>query len=626
MDTLRSAVDQVSVYDSEKPVSNANHRDPSTKQSRTVAELRNSRSFRHRLIGLDRTLALYERVRETMHSENRFSRAVLKTMNLTTDINRHETIRIPRSGSVLICSNHPHGALDGIALLDVILGVREDIKILANDRLMAIEELRPFLIPLSLDSSSPRSNYASMREAIQWLQSGGALLVFPAGEVSAFSLYSGRVADAQWSEHIGRLAEMTKVPVLPMFIHGSNSLLFQLAGIIHPSLRSVLLLREFLRMQNKTILVRVGALMPSRQYLHHPAHRSIADFLRSRCLLLRYKAREQRGSADMRMSAGAQLEEAVSSTMMTKEIAHLPLDQRLYDDDEFLVLRAQAAQIPSMLREIGRLRELSFRMVGEGTMKAVDLDSFDSLYEHIVLWNRQKQEVVGAYRVGRCDELLKRYGKRGVYLNTLFELSDKFLSRAAPALEMGRSFIRPEYQKNSNALHLLWKGIGAFIVQNPHYRYLIGPVSISNEYSKNSQRLLVASLSTHHMHRGLSRTVKARHPLDKCMYANWDALLHHGNIVPIDQLAPMIENVEWDSKSIPVLLRHYIRLGAKVVAFHRDHDFGSCMDALVVVDLWAVEARMLSRYLGVEGAAAYAQFNTIELSKTESRGDHGGVA
>ncbi len=564
-----------------------------------------------RLLGYDSALKIYHDVKERMREQMSFSAAVLDRMRVRVETNRHESIRIPREGACIICSNHPHGMIDGVLLLDVMLAIRPDVRILATERLSQIEELQPYLLKVSFDSSKKAFNSQTLRSTLKWLQSGGALIVFPAGEVSHFSLYSGRISDGPWSEQIGRIALKTNAAVVPAYIHGRNSYLFQAAGLLYSRLRTALLIHEFVRLGSQTIKVSFGSVLVRRQYEQHPAHYSISDFLRSRSLLLRFKSTEKRGSTDLRITAGAGIEDPVDTSILVKEIAHLPPEQLLYCRNEFQVYRAQAPQIPSMMRELGRLRELSFRLAGEGTMQSLDLDSFDSLYDHILLWNSERSELVGAYRVGRCDEILRRFGKRGLYLNTLFDLGPEFLRRTAPALELGRSFVRPEYQKNSGALHLLWKGIGAFLAQNPQYRNLIGPVSISNDYSKYSQRLLLNSLVTHHFHAGLAKSVKARHPLPKSMYSNWDALLHKGTILEIEEMLPLIENLEWDAKSVPVLLRHYLRLGGRIVSFHRDHSFSSCLDALVVVDVRAIEPRVLSKYLGTEGAQKYADHHGL---------------
>ncbi len=560
--------------------------------------------------GLPQAQQLYQKSQLRMMQGETFASAVLGAMDVHVDTNRHERIRIPRSGACIVCSNHPHGMIDGLLILDIVQQLRSDVKILANASLRVLPELQPLVINVDLESSGI-SNLRAMKEAMTWLQSGGMLVVFPSAEVSHLGLYACRVQDGPWATQVGKLAVKTRATVVPMYIHGRNSVLFQVAGVIHPRLRTMLLVREFVRKHTHTIRVSVGTLLTPRQYMAHPGHASVIDFIRTRSALLRYKSGEQRGSTDLRMSSGVSIAEAVDRSLLEKEIADLKSDQLLSQQAEFDVYCAKQAQIPQMMREIGRLRELSFRLAGEGTMRSIDVDSFDGYYEHLILWNRDKKEVAGAYRIGRTDDILRRFGARGLYLNTLFELKAEFFRRIGPALELGRSFVRPEYQKNPLALHVLWKGIGAFVANNPQYKCLIGPVSISNDFSKNALRLIVASVLNHHFHLPLARLVRARRPVDRSLYANWDALLRSDNVLPIEHLDGLIENLEWDAKPLPVLLRHYVRLGGKVVAFHRDTDFASCIDALVVLDLRTMDTRIRSKYLGSEGARRYAELHGL---------------
>ena len=279
---------------------------------------------------------------------------------------------------------------------------------------------------------------------------------------------------------------------------------------------------------------------------------------------------------------------------MAAEIARLPETSVLLASGEFRVIEAGAADIPLTLKEIGRLRELTFRSVGEGTGKACDLDAFDRSYRHLFLWNAVRCEVAGAYRVGRTDELVAGAGPRGLYTSTLFVLKRRFLDRIGPALEMGRSFVRPEYQKSYSPLLLLWKGLARMVVRDPRYRMLFGPVSISNSYKNASRRLMASYFEGAATSPGLARLVRPKTPLRG---QHWLARAARTLVHDLDDLLTIIDDIEADTKGIPVLLRQYLKLGGKILAFNVDRDFADTLDGLIVVDLLAADPRQLERYM-----------------------------
>jgi putative hemolysin len=287
---------------------------------------------------------------------------------------------------------------------------------------------------------------------------------------------------------------------------------------------------------------------------------------------------------------------------ISAEIAQLAPEACLVETEGFQVFCAGSRAIPSTLREIGRLRELAYRAVGEGTGRDLDLDRFDDDYLHLFLWNRKKQQVVGAYRIAQTDRLVAARGLEGLYTRTLFRYDNRLFARlGAPALELGRSFIRAEYQKNYSALLLLWRGIGQFVVRNPQYRFLFGPVSVSARYSSTSHALLIAFLRQNHLDAGLAALVQAIHPVERRPAVN----------VPrsIDEVNRLVADAEQDGKGVPVLVRQYLKLNAKLIAFNTDPAFGDALDALMVVDLASLDAAILKRYFGADDAAAYLAFH-----------------
>ena len=294
----------------------------------------------------------------------------------------------------------------------------------------------------------------------------------------------------------------------------------------------------------------------------------------------------------------------IPHSLLKAEVESLPAEQHLVTSGQFSVHFARAEQFPWCLQEIGRLRELTFRAAGEGTGKASDIDLFDACYLHLFVWDRQAGAIVGAYRMGLADEIVARYGKRGLYTQSLFRYGDRVLQAMNPAIELGRSFVRAEYQRSYAPLMLLWRGIGQFIVRHPQYAMLFGAVSISNDYEPASRRLIVDFLNAKNIEKNLARHVKPRRPFrgDKaaaCDRAEFAALND------IEDVSRLVRQIERDSKGVPILLKQYLKLGGRLLAFSADTHFNDALDGLIMVDLRASDPRVLARYMGDEGAASF---------------------
>ncbi len=299
---------------------------------------------------------------------------------------------------------------------------------------------------------------------------------------------------------------------------------------------------------------------------------------------------------------------AIPQSLLKAEVEALPPDQLLAASGPFTVHSARAGQIPWCLQEIGRLRELTFRAAGEGTGRASDVDLFDTYYLHLFVWDAKAEAIAGAYRMGLADEILARYGKRGLYTQSLFKYGPRVLRTLNPAIELGRSFVRAEYQRNFAPLLLLWRGIGRFVARSPRYAVLFGPVSISNSYGPLSRRLIVDYLEAHSIEAGLARHVKPRRPFRARGPAGRDGAGFSG-LGDIEELSRAVERIESDHKGVPILLKHYLKLGGRVLGFNTDDQFGDALDGLIMVDLRASEPRMLARYMGEEGAAEFLAYH-----------------
>jgi putative hemolysin len=566
-----------------------------------------------RLTALDALNDIYRRVTPSRDPRT-FLSSVLADLRVTHTLTDGDLDRIPRKGPVVVVANHPFGAIEGIILAELLTRVRPDVKVMANYLLARIPELHDlflFVDPFG-GPASARNNLAAMRQSLRHLANGGLLVVFPAGEVSSLDLRRREVTDRPWTPMVARLVRRGGAAVVPVYFGGRNGALFQLAGLLHPRLRTALLPRQLLGKRRSTIDVRIGRAIPHRKLKPITDDPALTDHLRQRTYVLRHRGAGEVAAAAAATTVASRVMRPVAHvgdvSAMAAEIDALPPDQRLVDADDNLMVIARAQQIPVSIREIGRLREITFRAAGEGSGKALDLDQFDPHYLHLMVWNRAKREVVGAYRLGLTDRILSERGVAGLYTYELFDYRRDMLDRLGPALEMGRSFVRAEYQRSFTPLLLLWKGIGKFVVDHPQYRYLFGPVSISGAYQSMSVQLMVQFLRLHHGQAAdptLQSQVAARTPFVPAPARNWDERQLKALVTDEDALSDLVADLETDQKGLPVLIRQYLKLGAKFLSFNVDRAFGDCVDGLILVDLPNADRKVTERYLGKTGLASY---------------------
>ncbi len=572
----------------------------------------------------ERALALHRltEIYHGAHADRRpddtrhFVEKVLDQMNVKVDINPAELERIPKTGPVVITANHPFGAVDGMILMAILRRARpDDSKVLVNYLLSRIQELRDMLIcvdPFGSESARTR-NLAPLKEAMRWVKDGHALATFPAGEVAHFNFHQRAIVDPQWSDTVGRIVRRTGAQVVPLYFHGRNSQVFQLLGMIHPRLRTAMLPRELLKKKQRTIKVRIGHPIPASRLAEFGDDRRLTDYLRLRTYLLAAGLhRRRRSKLSLRPQQtqpdpadGEPIVPAQPAEVLEREIAALPAGAHLVTAGEQAVYLATAGQIPHMLRELGRLREVTFRAVGEGTGRPIDLDRFDETYLHLFIWHRADRQLVGAYRLGQTDRIVPHQGVAGLYTSTLFDFGEKLIRQISPALEMGRSFVAPPYQKSYAPLMNLWKGIATFVCRNPRYVHLFGPVSISNDYHDLSRRLIVDFLTANELAPQLARLARPKHPMRRRrrgkIVKGFDSVV----INDIDEVSDLIADIERQPKGVPILLKQYLRLNAKLLGFNIDPDFGDVLDGLIVIDLRQTDPRILGKYMGREACRAY---------------------
>jgi putative hemolysin len=572
-----------------------------------------------KVAGLSKLNRLYQQLPPAVDDRD-FLQRVLGLLAIEVEASARELAQIPREGPVVVVANHPFGAIEGVIMAHLLRTLRADVRIVANGVLKHFGEIGHLVIGVDPfgGNEAARRNIRPLREAMRWVHGGGLLTVFPAGEVSNLRLDRLVVTDPPWNPAVASIVRRTGATVVPVYVHGSNGMLFHLAGLVHARLRTAMLPRELLNKSHRRIRLSIGAAINIDHLRRYTDDQEMTAFLRLRTYLLGLREHDgalPAAATDVSPACRQPVMEAVSGKLLQAEFESLPATQTLVIADEWRVVHAQARQIPWTLQEIGRLRELTFRAAGEGTGRAVDIDLFDDYYLHMYLWNAATMEIVGAYRLGLADEIVGRYGLRGLYTHSLFNYRRRLVDEMLPALELGRSFVRAEYQKSYTALMLLWRGIGEFVARNPKYATLYGPVSISNDYQPLSRALLVDYLRRSHLQADGARDVRPRRPFRAPAQPHWRAmdLAAFGGLEAVDEL---IADIEPDGKGTPVLVRHYVKMGGRFLGFNVDDQFGDALDGLVTVDLRKTEPRLLARYMGKAGAQQFLEFQHREAQQT----------
>ncbi len=569
-----------------------------------------------RLLLLDRLNDIYAEMDKWAETGD-FAGRALAALRIGYHVEPDDMGRIPGHGPLVVVANHPFGGIEGLMLAAVLRAVRPDMKIMANYLLERIPEMRPLIIPVDPfgGDGSVRRNLKPLKDALTWLGNGGVLAVFPAGEVSHLQLAKKQVVDPAWSNMVGRIIRRSAAPVLPVFFHGRNSALFQVAGLVHPLFRTALLPHELLNKNSREVRLDIGNPVSAERIKGFEDDGQLMAYLRARTYMLHHRlpAAKKRGgimhSSGKRMKQPQRVIDGPHTSVIRGEIDLLPAQQVLWETDQYSVMYASSQQIPNLLYEIGRLRELTFRGVGEGTGRAVDLDRFDLYYTHLFLWHKEKSELVGSYRLAPVDRVIERFGTKGLYTSTLFTYKETFFEHMRDAVELGRSFVRPEYQKSYSPLLLLWKGIARFIGLNPQYSTLFGAVTISEMYSPASRQLIVAFLKGKTYAPHLARMVKPRMAMRPGEKRSVKLRLDPELITDIEELSAFVSDLETDRKGVPVLLRQYIRMGGRLMGFNVDRSFANGLDGLVMVDLTKCEPKILERLMGRAEASSYLTYH-----------------
>jgi putative hemolysin len=514
-----------------------------------------------------------------------FVEQVLEFFKISYSTRDVEKERIPTSGKVVIIANHPIGSLDALALIKLISEIRQDVKVVANDMLMAIKPLNEMLLPVN----NMRGNTPSerMQNIEKYLNQESALLIFPAGEVSR--LRPNGIRDVRWYGGFLRIAKQTKAPILPIFVDAKNSPLFYGVSVFYKPLATLLLVKEMFKRKQRHLPIRIGEIIPFDSFNQRKISKDHQIKMFKRHL---YQVGHDKKGVFTTQTAIALPEDRQVLQQAIKGQCELLGETA---DGKRICLYKHQCSSPIM-REIGRLREVAFRAVGEGSNRRRDIDHYDNDYQHIVLWDKEELEIAGAYRFGDAKYLTEKKGPLGLYSATLFEYGKDMQPYLDRGLELGRSFVQPKYW-GKRSLDYLWYGIGAFLRVNPQYRYLFGPVSISDAFPKAAKDLLIAFYTQYFTHPHLQAYPKQPYFLSRAAQSPFK-----GNDYKKDfnLLKHMLANI---GVAIPTLYKQYTETyepgGVHFLSFNVDPDFNDCVDGLVLADITKLKAKKRERYLGV---------------------------
>mgnify|MGYP002817929016 CR=1 FL=1 len=552
------------------------------------------------LVGTSKLQEVYDRA--VLRGDGNFFENVLRELDVDWEVASGAFGDIPKEGPLVIVANHPFGGLDGLVLGAALARVRPDFKLLLNYLLNVFPALDQWAIPVDPFGDAPKAaNLQSMRRSLEYLRRGGCLVVFPAGKVSHFQWKHKSVLDGEWNPHAAALAKKAGAKVVPVYFEGRNSLKFQSAGMVHPRLRTVLLPRELINKSGSTLRFCVGNPIGPEKIRRFETPELLNHYLRLSTYALKGQGEVQCPAIETEPAESAQVPvmDAIPPAALAASVAALPPETELLRRKEFSIYCDTGANLPGpILQEIGRLREVTFRDAGEGTGTACDLDRYDAAYHQLFLWNHDTSELVGAYRLCLMDKIIQEQGPQGLYSATLFDLKPGFLDELGRTVELGRSFIRPEYQRKYASLSMIWQGIGQFLNRHPEYENLYGCVSLTADYAPISRDLMVQFLKLRCWDADLSELVEGRKAPQIGELAN--SLLSHmeDSNCTVEDVSALVSSIEDDGKGIPVLLRHYLKLNGTLLNFHVDEGFGNTTVGLILVRMADIEPSFRKKFFG----------------------------
>lgn len=506
--------------------------------------------------------------------------------------------KIPKTGPFIAVSNHPLGAIDGILMAKIFSEIRPDFKIMGNFLLEKIVPMRPYVISVNPfeNRKEVRNSATGMRETLKHLQSGGCVGIFPAGEVSNKNNEFGEILDKKWENAALKLIKMAKVPVIPMYFHAKNSRMFYQLAKVHPDLQTLLLPSEMMNKREKPIRIRIGKPIAVKVMEEYDTE-ELGEMLQNRVYMLK-SYYEKRKSLAERLNLpnlkinfplakeGNVVQNIIDETPqedILQDIENLyKADKMLFRNANYEVFFASYGEMPSVMREIGRQRELTFRKIGEGSNLPFDLDEYDQHYHHLFLWDNNGKKLVGAYRMALGAEVMKKYGIEGFYTSSLFEFDPELRPFFRKVIEMGRAYISTEYQQKPLPLFLLWRGIVHVCLRNPGHKFLMGGVSISNKFSEFSKSLMIEFMRSNYYDSAVAQYIHPKNEF-KIKLKDRDKNLFFDQVESdLNKLDKIIDDLEPEMR-LPVLIKKYIKQNAKVISFNVDPNFNDAIDGLMYI-------------------------------------------
>lgn len=522
-------------------------------------------------------------------SEVEFLNAILDEFQIKFEIPEEDFKRLPKDGAYITISNHPLGGIDGILLLKLMLEKEPNFKIIANFLLHRIDPMKPYIMPVNPfeNHKDTKSSVVGIKETLRHLSDGKPLGMFPAGEVSTYK--DGKLmVDKTWEEGAIKVIRKAQVPVVPIYFHAKNSRLFYFLSKLNPTLRTAKLPSELLTQKNRIIKVRIGKPISVSEQNEHKTLEEYSEFLRKKTYMLANPfEKEQPFLSTSALKSPKSPKKIVTPANEEKMIAEVEAlrksNSRLLQSKNYEVFFTDAKKIPNILHEIGRLREITFREVGEGTNESIDLDKYDQYYHHLFLWDDEEKKIAGAYRMGLGAYIYPKYGIEGFYLNDLFRFEPELHDMMHASIEMGRAFIIKEYQQRPMPLFLLWRGIIHTTLHYPEHKFLLGGVSISNQFSDFSKSLMIEFMKSHYYDPYIAQYI---HPKIEYKVKLKDAdkdFVFNETESDLNKFDKIIDELEPGILRLPVLIKKYIKQNARLVAFNVDPLFNNAIDGLIYI-------------------------------------------
>ena len=518
-----------------------------------------------------------------------FLNGILDDLKIKFEIPKEDFKRLPKDGAYITISNHPLGGIDGVLLLKLMLEREPNFKIIANFLLHRIEPLKKYIMPVNPfeNHKDAKSSVVGIKETLRHLSDGKPLGMFPAGEVSTYK--DGKLmVDKPWEDGAIKVIRKAQVPVIPIYFHAKNSRLFYLLSSISSTFRTAKLPSEVFSQKNRIIKVRVGKPISVHEQNEYKSIEEYSEFLRRKTYMLANPFEKESNflptpslklpKSPKKIVTGANQEKMIAEVEVARNS-----DCRLLQSKNYEVFFTEASKIPNILHEIGRLREITFREVGEGTNESIDLDKHDKYYHHLFLWDNETNKIAGAYRMGLGSKIFPKYGINGFYLNDLFRFEPELYDMMHKSIEMGRAFIIKEYQQKPMPLFLLWKGIMHTTLRYPEHKFLLGGVSISNQFSDFSKSLMIEFMKSNYYDPYIAQYI---HPKKEYKVKLKDAdkdFIFNETEADLNKFDKIIDELEPGSLRLPVLIKKYIKQNAKVVAFNVDPLFNNAVDGLMYI-------------------------------------------